>query len=82
MRRINIVAFDFLGHGDSPRPNQPELYTADEVWKNVQCGRCDYMEWERWKLFVIQLSYLYSLDSNLASDWSGLALILIPAFVQ
>lgn len=31
MCRINIVAFDFLGHGDSPRPNQPELYTADEV---------------------------------------------------
>ena len=31
MHRINIVAFDFLGHGDSPRPNQPELYTADEV---------------------------------------------------
>ena len=32
MCRINVVAFDFLGHGDSPRPNQPELYTADEVF--------------------------------------------------
>lgn len=28
---VNIVAFDFLGHGESPRPNQPELYTAEEV---------------------------------------------------
>ena len=29
--RVNVVAFDFLGHGDSPSPNQPELYTIDEV---------------------------------------------------
>ena len=27
----NVVSFDFLGHGDSPAPNNPELYTADEV---------------------------------------------------
>lgn len=29
--RVNIVAFDFLGHGDSPKPDQPDLYTANEV---------------------------------------------------
>lgn len=29
--RVNIVAFDFLGHGESPRPHQPELYTVNEV---------------------------------------------------
>ncbi|KAL5466929.1 hypothetical protein EMCRGX_G031092 [Ephydatia muelleri] len=27
---MTIVAVDFLGHGDSPAPNRPELYTADE----------------------------------------------------
>ena len=28
---MNIVAFDFLGHGESPHPHQSELYTANEV---------------------------------------------------
>ena len=27
----DVVAFDFLGHGDSPAPNTPALYTANEV---------------------------------------------------
>ena len=27
----DVVAFDFLGHGDSPAPNVPALYTANEV---------------------------------------------------
>ena len=29
--RVNVVAFDFLGHGDSPSPDQPGLYTIDQV---------------------------------------------------
>ena len=29
--RADIVAVDYLGHGDSPSPNEPNLYTADEV---------------------------------------------------
>ena len=29
--RADVVAFDFLGHGDSPSPDQPNLYTEDEV---------------------------------------------------
>ena len=29
--RVNVVAFDFLGHGESPHPHQPDLYTANEV---------------------------------------------------
>ena len=33
--RVNIVAFDFLGHGESPRPHQSELYTANEVSEPV-----------------------------------------------
>ena len=28
---MNVVAFDFLGHGDSPRIHNSALYTADEV---------------------------------------------------
>ena len=35
--RVNVVAFDFLGHGDSPSPNQPELYTIDQVCVAVRC---------------------------------------------
>ena len=27
--RLNIVAVDFLGHGDSKAPNQPNLYTEE-----------------------------------------------------
>lgn len=27
----NVVALDFLGHGESPSPHQPALYTVDEV---------------------------------------------------
>lgn len=30
-----IVAIDFLGHGDSPAPNNPELYTADEHFSDL-----------------------------------------------
>ena len=29
--RLDVVAVDFLGHGDSKAPNQPELYTEEEV---------------------------------------------------
>lgn len=29
--RVDVVAVDLLGHGDSPAPNQSNLYTADEV---------------------------------------------------
>ena len=29
--RADVVAFDFLGHGDSPSPNQSNLYTEKEV---------------------------------------------------
>ena len=32
----NVVALDFLGHGDSPAPNEPRLYTADEVGINSE----------------------------------------------
>ena len=50
--RVDIIALDFLGHGDSPRPNQPELYTADEVRihflsrhrsAETQCWMCRYV---------------------------------------
>ena len=29
--RLDVVAVDFLGHGDSKAPNQPNLYTEEEV---------------------------------------------------
>ena len=32
--RLDIVAVDFLGHGDSKAPNQPNLYTEEEVSLN------------------------------------------------
>ena len=31
---MDIVAVDFLGHGDSKAPNQPNLYTEEEVSLN------------------------------------------------
>lgn len=39
--RENVVALDFLGHGDSPKPDRPDLYTADEVSiKSVEWDSC------------------------------------------
>lgn len=36
--RADVVAIDFLGHGDSPAPNNPQMYTADEVcFKENNC---------------------------------------------
>lgn len=32
---VNVVAFDFLGHGDSPNPNRPELYTENEHFEDL-----------------------------------------------
>ena len=42
IRSYNVVALDFLGHGGSPSPNQPRLYTVNEVdlaiaIKSVHC---------------------------------------------
>ena len=29
--RVNVVAFDFLGHGESPHIPQSELYNSEQV---------------------------------------------------
>ena len=53
--RVNVVAFDFLGHGESPHINDGSLYTADEVRKCL-C-HCVYLC--RVRLVYIMLSQQY-----------------------
>ena len=40
--RVNVVAFDFLGHGESPHINDPKLYTADQV--SIHCNNSSHYD--------------------------------------
>lgn len=79
----DVVAFDFLGHGDSPAPNAPALYTANE---HLQDLNEVFMLYKRRYNFIVAHCYgaLHTLrlmknlkEKELLASVTGLVLISI-----
>ena len=57
---MNVVAFDFLGHGESPRPHQSELYTANEVSDRF----AKFNTPQSYMLYIIMVYYTKGRDTS------------------